>query len=236
MTVAHFFQGWKQREVLMVIGLAIASLMLWRVPWLGWLFFPFHVFGIFVHELGHGLAAMATGGEFRRFVVFPNAGLAETAGGIRWIIVSAGYIGSALFGGLLIIISSWGAPAKDVLFWLGIALGIMCILFVRNFFGLAMGAVLTGGLILAGRYLPAYWASGLLLFLAVQSMLNALDSVFDLVKLSTYHQNVQTDAQAMAQMTFLPAIVWSLLYSGVAIAILVGSLNIAYRQTPGPPG
>lgn len=238
MTVAHFFQGWRQREALIVLGLAVASILLWRVPVLGWLFYPFQLFGTFIHELGHGLAAMATGGEFRRFVVSPNlSGQAWSAGGIRWIVVSAGYIGSALFGGGLIIISAWGASARTVLFGLGVLFGLMCLLFVRNLFGIATGFLLAAGLIVAGQRLADAWANGLLLFLSVQCMLDAIDSVFDLVKLSTHHRDLRTDAQIMAQHYLLPAIFWALLWTAIAIAILIVSLNIAYRRTPpGAPG
>lgn len=34
--------------------------------------YPFRLFGTFVHELSHGLAAVATGGEFQRFSVQPD--------------------------------------------------------------------------------------------------------------------------------------------------------------------
>jgi hypothetical protein len=235
MTVAHFFQGWKQREVLIVLGLAVASMLLWRVPWLGWIFYPFHLFGTFVHELSHGLAAILTGGKFVQFIVRPNfSGVATTAGGVRWVVVSAGYLGSALFGGLLVIISAWGVSARAVLLGLGVILGIMCLLFVRSIFGLVTGFLFSAGLIAAGLYLNTTWASGLLLFLAVQSMLDAVDSVFDLIKLSTHHRYITTDAQIMQSMTFIPAVFWAILWTGISLTILFFSLSIAYRQNPKP--
>ncbi len=233
MTVAHFFRGWRQREVLIVIGLALASMLLWRVPWVGLIFYPFHLFGTFVHEMAHGLAAIITGGKFLKFIVRPDfSGVATTAGGISWIIVSAGYLGSAIFGGLLVIISAWGVSARHVLLGLGVIMAIMCLLFVRSIFGFIAGFLIAGGLIAAGIKLNDTWASGLLLFLAVQSMLDAIDSVFDLIKLSTHHRAVLTDAQIMASKTFLPAIFWALLWTGIALAILVFSLSIAYRREP----
>lgn len=235
MTVAHFFQGWRQREVWIVVGLVLLSLVLSRVPVISILFYPFLLFNTVVHELGHGLAALLTGGNFHRFVIFPNGnGLAYSSGGIRWIVVSAGYVGSALFGGALIIISSFGVSARRVLFWLGIVLGILCVLYMRNLFGFFVGALMTAGLITAGKKLSDFWAYVLLLFLAVQSMLNALDSVFGLVTISLYHRGIKTDAQSMAEMTFLPAVFWAVLYSGLAIGILVLSLIVAYRRNPAP--
>jgi hypothetical protein len=44
-------------------------------------------------------SAVITGGAFRRFEINPDlSGVAFSAGGVAWIISSAGYVGSALFG------------------------------------------------------------------------------------------------------------------------------------------
>lgn len=94
-------KDWRHWLELGVIALAL--IVLWQVPWLGSLAYPFRLFGTFVHELSHGLAAIATGGEFQRFSVSPDlSGLAWSAGGIRVVVSSAGYIGSAIFGGVLV--------------------------------------------------------------------------------------------------------------------------------------
>ncbi len=235
MQLAQFFQGWRQREIALVLGLGLVSVLLWHVPLLGWIFYPFQLFGTFVHELCHGLAAIITGGEFRRFAVHPNlSGVAFSAGGIRWIIISAGYVGSALFGSLLVLLSAWNAPARRVLIGMGVVLGLLCLLFVRNLFGIASGLAIAAALIWAGRTLSARWADGLLLFLAVQMMLNAINSLFDLVQLSTLRSGLPTDAEIMARLTGIPAVVWAVLWTAIALGCLVGSLRLAYYRTPAP--
>ncbi|NJL33534.1 MAG: hypothetical protein HC893_06335 [Chloroflexaceae bacterium] len=159
------FQGWQHRELAMVLVLGLLSVMLWRAPMIGWIFYPFHLFGTFIHELSHGLAAILTGGEFRRFRVdYDLSGRAWSAGGIGWIISSAGYVGSALFGGFLMIITAHAVSARTVLALLGVALGVLCLIFVRNWFGIFSGLAIAGLLILAAERLNATWAYGLLLF------------------------------------------------------------------------
>lgn len=228
-------RAWRRREVLAALGLGLVSVLLWRLPAVGWLLFPFQLFNTFVHELSHGVAAIATGGSFRRFVVNPDlSGTAWSAGGVRWVVGSAGYVGSALFGGLLTILSARGVPARSVLFWLGVILGGTSLLFVRNLFGVTAGLLIAAALGLAGRRLPKLWADSLLLLLAVQMMLNALDSLLDLVQASTAAPDAVTDAQIMAMLTGVPAVVWALLWSGIAITILWQSLRIAYRRPPPP--
>src|SRR5512145_1888707 len=123
--MARFLAGWRQREVFVILGLALAIMILWRVPALGLLFYPFHLFSTFIHELSHGLAAIATGGVFQHFEVNSDlGGVAWSSGGIAWIVTSAGYIGSAIFGGLLVLLSSRGVSSRSVLFFLGVALGV----------------------------------------------------------------------------------------------------------------
>lgn len=69
----------------------------------GSLLYPFRLIVTFVHEAGHGIAALLTGGRFIEFRVFPNgAGLATTAGGNRLIITQMGYLGAAFFGAILL--------------------------------------------------------------------------------------------------------------------------------------
>lgn len=233
MQMIRFLQGWRLGELLVILGLGLLTVTLWRVPLFGLLFYPFQLFNTFVHELSHGLAAILTGGEFRRFSVEPDlSGLAWSAGGIRWIITSAGYVGSAIFGAVLVIVAGWGWSARVVLSALGLILGLLCLVFVRNLFGLGAGIVLAALLFFAGRRLSEFWADGLLLLLAVQMMLNALDSVLDVVWLSTYRAGVRTDAQIMQDMTGLPAIFWALVWALISLCILVFALAIAYRRAP----
>ena len=69
--MAGFTDHWRWRKVFGLLLLATILIVLWRIPGLGWLAYPFRLFGTFVHELSHGLAALGTGGSFRRFVVHP---------------------------------------------------------------------------------------------------------------------------------------------------------------------
>lgn len=221
----------RRREFMSVIGIALAIVVLWHVPLVGWLFYPFQLFGTFIHEISHGLAAIATGGNFQRFVVNMDlSGVAWSAGGVRWVVSSAGYIGSAAFGGLLVLLAAWKVPARRVLLWLGLALGIMCLLFVRNLFGIFAGLALAATLVLAAQQLRAQWAEWLLLVLAVQLMLDGINSLFGLVRLSA-SSNVRTDAMIMAQATSVPAIVWAVVWTLVSLAILVGTLRLAYGRS-----
>ena len=199
------------------------------MPGLGWIAYPFRLFGTFTHELSHGLAAAATGGALQHFVVNPDlSGMAWSAGGIRWITASAGYFGSAVFGAMLVL-ASRALPARGVLLFLGVSLLLICVLYVRNLFGIASGLALGAGLVVAGMYLKKEWAEALLLVLAVQSMLEGFGSLLDLFHLSRTG-DVHTDAHTLAQLSGLPAPVWAVLWALVSATATVLVLRVAYRD------
>jgi hypothetical protein len=222
--------SWRHREIVTVLVLGVLSVVLWRVPFVGWLLYPFQLYGTFIHEISHGLAAILTGGEFRRFAVNPDlSGIAWSAGGWRWVITSAGYIGSALFGGLLALLAARGVPASLILKVLGGALAFLCILFVRNVFGIGTGLLLAALLYGAGRRLQPRYADALLLLLAVQMMTNGLDSLLDLLRISVA-SNTLSDAQIMASQTGVPAVVWAFLWTAFTVVMLFATLRAAYRR------
>jgi hypothetical protein len=218
------------RRWLELLALALTLLLLWQVPWLGWLAYPFRLFGTFVHELSHGLAAIATGGEFHRFSVSPDlSGLAWSAGGFRRLVSSAGYLGSATFGGVLIALHARWLSARALLLGMAVVFGVLCALFVRNLFGIASAGVLTVALLAAGLKLPESWRDGLLKVLALQLILDGYNSLFTVFALAR-DGHAQTDAHAMAQMTWLPATAWAVLWMLASTAVLFAVLRYAMRR------
>ena len=221
-------KDWK--HWLELLGIALALVVLWQVPWLGWVAYPFRLFGTFVHELSHGLAAIATGGHFQRFSVSPDlSGLAWSAGGIRVVVSSAGYIGSAIFGGVLIALHARWFPARVLLLGMGVVVGVLCVLFVRNLFGVAGALAITAALLFAGLKLGEAWRDGLLKVLALQLILDGYNSLFTVLHLAR-GGDAQTDAHAMAQLTWLPATFWAVAWMLASTAILFGVLRYAMRR------
>ena len=84
--------------------LAVIALALWDTPFVK----PFRVFVVWIHEMGHASMAIATGGEVEELRVRWNeSGHVISRGGIFPIISSAGYVGSAFLGALLIYTGRW---------------------------------------------------------------------------------------------------------------------------------
>ncbi len=214
----------------LVLGILI--IVIWQVPWLNLLVYPFRLFGTFVHELSHGMAAILTGGQFHRFAVETDlSGVAWSAGGVRVIVSSAGYIGSAIAGGVLILLYQRLLSSRVLLIALGALLAIMCVLFVRNFFGVASGLGLSALLLLAGVRLSSSWRDLLLMTLGLQLILDGYNSLFTVLSLST-DSATHTDAHTMAQLTLVPASIWVLIWMGLSTAVLYYVLRWSFPALP----
>lgn len=213
-----------------LILLALAMLALWQLPMLGWLVYPFRLFGTFVHELSHGMAALATGGDFVRFSVHADlSGLAWSAGGVRWVVASAGYVGSAVFGGLLLLLAARGVSGRALLLVLGASLLLLSLLYVRNLFGIVSGIGLSVALVLAALRLRPNWADALLWVLALQALLDSFNSLFVVWNLSG-DSGVHTDAHTLEELSGLPAGLWVALWMALSLAVLLVVVRLAYHR------
>ena len=231
--MSGFTDRWRWRHLLSLLLLGAILVVLWRIPGCSWLVYPFRLFGTFVHELSHGMAALATGGSFQRFVVNPDlSGMAWSAGGTRWVVASAGYIGSALCGAVLILLGRF-LSARILLFAIGAVLALSCLLFVRNGFGALAGIALAALLILAARYLREPWSEGLLLLIALQTLLDGFGAIIDLFARSL-QPGTHTDADTLAQLSGLPAPFWALIWAALSAGIALGVLWLAVRQIKRP--
>src|SRR5438874_1546369 len=108
---------------LLLIASAL-TLALWFIPYADIVTYPFRLFVTYVHETSHALAALLTLGSVKGMVIHPNgSGETYTLGGLRFVISSAGYIGSTIFGALLLLLCHRGSMAKKIL--AGIAFAVL---------------------------------------------------------------------------------------------------------------
>jgi hypothetical protein len=83
-----------------VVGIAI----LWNVPYLRMVLWPFKMLVIAFHEFGHASTAILTGGKVKSISLDPHeGGVTHLAGGISAITLPAGYLGSSFIGAVLTV-------------------------------------------------------------------------------------------------------------------------------------
>ena len=90
-------------NLILIAGYTVAILVLWRMPYVHWVLYPFKLVTIAFHEFGHAAAALCTCGTVESIQVDPDlGGVTLMRGGIGWITLPAGYLGSSLFGAAMI--------------------------------------------------------------------------------------------------------------------------------------
>lgn len=200
----------------------LVSIALWRTPVL----YPLKIFVVFIHETGHALTAVLTGGQVLEMVVTPwESGYVKYRGGMPLLVAAAGYVGSATFGSVMLLLAGREAWAGTVFGVLAVLFGGVTLGFVRNGFGLVFGlgtAVVFAGL--AWKRFPG--AHYVIDILAVMSTLYALYDLSDFLLIGA-----ETDAVILARMTSIPAFVWALLWSvmSVVAVCLAGGRTLSRR-------
>ncbi len=207
--------------------LAVAvSLIVSLTPWAGLLLYPFKLFTTWVHECGHAVATLLVGGRVNSITIRPDTGglthslvpAGRIAGGI---VASAGYLGAAAVGCLLIAATRVERWAHAVLLGIGIFMFVTLVVWMRNLFGAAVVLAWGVALVVFARHGVASWVRFFLSLLAIQV---ALDSVYDIRVLFLIDRAAQSDAMTMQQLFLLPAWVWATAWMITSVAMLVATL------------
>ncbi len=108
---------WNSTTVLTVATVIVVACMF--IPFGYLIVYPFRLFNTFVHEVGHAVAAVITGGYVESMVVnLDTSGYVIRRGGWTPLVASAGYMGSILAGAALLVAGrkrEWTRPALMVL-------------------------------------------------------------------------------------------------------------------------
>lgn len=88
-----------------------------------YLIYPFILSGTIFHEFGHAIGAIITDGQVHHLQINANtSGVTTTSGGIRSIVIMGGYIGSIIFGNILLFVGYVSSRMFANLFLKGIAI------------------------------------------------------------------------------------------------------------------
>ena len=208
-----------------VIPLVVAFLAV--AGWSSFVVYPLKIFVVFLHEISHGLAALATGGSIRAIgLTFDEGGVCVTEGGSRFLILNAGYLGSLLWGALLLVLAARTRRSREIVGFIGAFTLVATLLYVRSAFGIAYGLATGASLLLVAGKLPRTASEVLLTAIGVVSCLYAVVDVGSDVFTRTIPGS---DASALARLTGLPALFWGLLWAAVSVAVVGLALRVLIR-------
>jgi len=180
--------------------------------------YPITRFVTFLHEFGHALGAVVTGGSVEGIQINnEGSGFCITRGGSRAIILMGGYIGSAIFGNLLVFI---GARFEK---WSGYTIKLLAILMA--FTGLFwFNSIYSTGMLLV--FAICLWIISdktnfdreLLMFLGLASLLYIIQD---------FRIGPSSDLSAYAEtIPVLPAQGW--MYVWLAIVVVLSLVNLRW--------
>ncbi len=220
----------------MLAAATAASIVLYFVPGADLVTYPLRLLATIVHEGGHALMTLLTGGGVLGIGISPNgSGVTHSVNGMPWLVYMAGYLGTTTCGALTLqLVRPQGAGRRGLIL-LGTAILGITALWIHpwsgqgGLFGFVTGVVL-GMLLLAGaRFLPERGAHFAASFLAVQLCLNALADLRTLLWLTT-QTTADNDAVFMARAYGLSPWFWAGLWAVAAVLILGQSLRVYWRE------
>ncbi|WP_010521330.1 M50 family metallopeptidase [Aquimarina agarivorans] len=194
--------------------IAFLVFVMWQLPALGIFRYPFILLGTWFHEMGHGLTAIALGGNFSHLEIYENGGgVAFTSlpqnGYVpyrvaRALVAAGGLLGPSVFGAVLIVASAKANWTTWVLRGIIILLVASILIWVRSLIGsvvLVLIAVLLIILSVAKNKSISKWT---LLFLGIQCTLSTylqLNYLFT-GTFERFGQTMTSDTQVIANNLF----------------------------------
>lgn len=240
----------EERKVpfLLLVVVTIASLVLSDMPVFSIIYSPIQTFTTALHEIGHALFCSLTGGSVTGMTIVSDGaghgGLTFGLGGSHFIYGQTGYLGTTLFGCIMLWLGRRQSFTRPVLVGLGVLLLASVFFYMMpglynkpEYSGQIMSSMVIGVLMAAALFAGAKWlplqvASLVLLFLGVQTALNALHDIVVLaqITLGMHGPASFSDATNMAQETGIPAIVWSFFWGLSSLAMLGMTIKLAYGK------
>jgi len=224
----------QQVGILIAIGFLLLS---WLIPGVQIVVLPLQYLNTHLHEMGHALASVMTGGSVSSIEVHSDgSGVTTTQMTHPVIVASAGYVGASLMGSLLIAFSRNGEMARRALLGISVILMIECIFWLRSdTVGMISGFGYMILFLLLGLQLRGWPAIIVAQFVGVQQCLTSLQAVFALVN-PRILAFTDSDATILQGITHVPAILWSVGWSLFSVILMTWALLTAWSNPKTRPG
>ena len=185
------------------------------------------------HESGHAIMGILTLGRVGHIKInFDRSGETVTSRGLRLLPIGAclsllsGYPFPIILGTAMIAASQTGWYM--IAFWAVAAIGVMCAIFIRNFFGFLIVAIWAAFFAHLAINNPPY-AMTAFVAAAIFLIVGGIRDVIDLIRMYLNKQTGETDLGILKGHTHIPEGIWLLLITGisaVAPVFIYNSLSV----------
>ncbi len=212
-----------KKLLLIVLTAIIYWVLVNYIPYGTYVILPVNLFVTFLHEFGHSFFALITGGNVHEVMVYSNgAGYAVTSGGFSPLILMGGYIGSAVFGNLLLHVGL--CKPKVSIFILYFFVGVLIFTSIWWFSSLFTSIVL---LVFAA---VAVWISKRSKA-TIANILIIIGTVSVVFIVRDYNVGPSSDiAKFSEEVSLLPQAVWAVVWLLIVLYITYSNLKISFAN------
>jgi hypothetical protein len=231
LTVGH------QRQRALILAL-LSSLLLWNLPFGGLILYPFKLLATWLHEMSHGAVMLLSGAGFEHLKIFSDtSGIAQAQHSVgiagRAAIHSAGYMGTALFGAVLLVLGQTRPGARSILAALGAALGLSGVIWIANSYGQSVAFIGCASCIAISLVPSERFAILVTNFIAAQACINAVLDIRVLFRTDMVINGQiagASDAHNMAKATFGSHWLWASVWLGWSCLCFFVALRIILKR------
>ncbi|ORX60016.1 hypothetical protein BCR36DRAFT_579463 [Piromyces finnis] len=228
-----------QTTTLVIIGIYIVVILIfWNVKFLSTILWPFKIFTVGLHELSHAIAGKLTGAKIESIKVDADeGGCCTMRGGKQWVTLPAGYVGSSLFGALMIFCGFNEQASKICAVIIGISM-LLLLWYSKNWIVRLITVVFVGLIGLVWWLENAKYLVYFVLFLGTMSCFYSLWDIIDDIVL---HKINESDASKFAKIFCrgcIPAQVWGFFWFVYSVAFLfigIAAALFAFRDRDNNP-
>ena len=208
----------------------ILVLILHNIPSISIITYPFNLLATWIHEMGHGLTAEMFGGDFKKLVI--NADTSGYASYLfpaghnfaRGIIASAGYMGTSIFGAMMLYFRKKDTFVKIFSLMLGIFMVLSLLIYIRSITGWLFGVPFSLLLLFVGLKSDSDINLFFYNFIASQIALNAILDINVLFSVGNSRGGVtgmtlSSDASVMSEVWIGPYWFWASVWLIISVTL-----------------
>jgi hypothetical protein len=232
-----------------IVTISVLLFLFRDQPFVQLIMAPLDLFTTFLHEMGHVIACLCTGGTVQSMTILPGkevAGWTNCVGGDPFFIGQAGYLGATFFSCILILVSRFWKMSNVILLLIGFFIGYCAPNLMTDHTSVIISFFLTTAFVIFAFQLSARDARLIVLFVALNVAFNSLLDVklvtevaigasgpvssatanqtltnaTDALALATDATANATDATAVAAVSPMSAKFWSSLWAVLSMLML----------------
>ncbi|QCE42011.1 M50 family metallopeptidase [Psychroserpens sp. NJDZ02] len=220
----------KKYQSIHLIILITVVILFWNTL----LVYPIKLFVVMLHEMSHGLMAIAFGGQIIEIQISKQIGgyclySITPSFWSSFMTGSAGYLGSLFWGALILILAVKSEKDKYITLVIGMILLALSYFVMQSgeFFGTTMTFGLGLFMLIAFKYFGNFFHDLWLKFLGIISCAYViLDIKGDLID----NSNIGSDADAIAVLTGLPSAFIGIVWMCIALITMFIVLRYVYKK------